>query len=210
MKTDLDDWLNEPIPNSPSETKDDAWRAAALEFHRSQHQSKLKASRLWRRLGVAAGIAAGLTFATFRFWDQFYHDQLTRTDHALASPKKQPEMLNLFQEGVKLFGSKLSAVTIRENSVTWHFSEEETLPHQATTQLLVFSLRGSKSRDYQVATAPAFPITFELEEGPGTVDFISDLENNIIGSGNSIYLSSNSHEGDLSKTKVYDLGGMSL
>jgi len=207
MIPSLDEWLNKSAPKPSAKAKDEAWEVAALEFHRAQHQSKDNSLRVWKRMGVGSGVAAVVAIGAIILIDEPAPPVIGQNNGSSPSwQESRPDMVSLFQEGRKLFGTKLSAVTIRENNVIWHISESELLPHQSPNQLLVFTLLDSDRNGYAIATAPGFPLHLQLNGSRQTVDFVSDVGNHIIGSGNGVFLFSNDSSSMIKQAEIHDLG----
>lgn len=185
MKThNLKTLLGQPAPAPSSETKENAWTAAACEFHRNTNTRPKPSPIRWLwPLAAAATIAilCGIIFT----------QPSTPTSHSAATPPTSalpPNLTELYTQGRKLFGNQLQAVTVSRNQVVWHLSDDTSPTHQTPSdQLITLTLINNRTPDLHIATNPGSPVSLEFDGQTHQVEFLPDASDEIIAVGDGIY-----------------------
>lgn len=197
MKThNLETLLGQPAPPPSPQTMENAWNAAACEFHRNINtRAKPSPIRWLWPLAVAATIAilCGIIVT-----QPTTHPTNITANPSTSSPR--PNLTELYTQGRQLFGNQLQAVTVSKNSVVWHLSDDTSPTHNLPDQLITLTLTNNNTPDLYIATNPGSPVNLEYDGQTHQVEFLPDASDEIIAIGDGIYWDTHALNSPMKKT----------
>jgi len=190
MIEDPFDLIRDPGQGSSPAAREETWITARETFLR-ERESQVSPWRKWR-WGAAAAVAA---LAIIMWGNQ-------------KAPERKPEppgllteIDTLYRQGYELFGSRLIAVSVSKEKVTWHLDESSVATPEMDQFVTLHTVDGHGNQ-ISMAVVAGVPVRVPCEDQELEMEFLPDGADEVMAYGDGIYWESGAPDFPVHEVKL--------